>query len=752
MKNLILFILFNLSLMGLRAGDDGEKDCFPIHPEYVIPHQSSTDGKNIAENAFDRNAKTMAMTEVEDRTWFLSEFLGTTKIKEVRVASSSLEDYYLFFSKAEFVSTDISELLQDPWVKYVHVEDDDEKGNNKEGTDIIPVDNYIANYVLLLPVKSVPIEISELYFCGTGPGDPEGPLPCEICPVHDLEPWFAEDCDNGIDDDGDGLVDCEDGSCGIGNVKTWVTDATCETCNDGKVCFRAANATHFSIDGGLTWKPVTGWFFFKKACFDNLLPGVYNVFFKNENSGCEGPPFSLVIDFPPPPPPPGDPCDETGFENGFTGWTPGNGLYLNVITNNNLDPNFQAIVPTAGFADVNAPGLTAPPAQAGANVARLGNTNAGGTAHTLTYCFDVDQDNFSINFLNAIVLHDPGHNGPSGFQYRVYDNGNPAQNLVGPVITNSTDPVLQPGVGTFMFLDWNCNSVNVTGQSGNTICIEFLTHGCSQSAHAGYAYIDVLCDDISVAPTVNNLATDEACDGHVTDIFGTGTFYHSYNWEIELFRNGSYSNTITTPVVRGLNPSVGDVFAIFMEEHGDILKCDDELSVTLTLYNDCASASENILIDFPCISWKATYPNIFAHNPANADDDEFTLYFNATDYSEGESYECAIMGNDITTITYYRLQVFDRWGNKVYDEETSSADANVLGSELVWDGDFNGTPVVSGVFSFLVYAVSCGAYLDCTNDCGSFQYCTDGDLEEVEDKSGNTIYAEVFADDVTVID
>ena len=97
------------------------------------------------------------------------------------------------------------------------------------------------------------------------------------------------------------------------------------------------------------------------------------------------------------------------------------------------------------------------------------------------------------------------------------------------------------------------------------------------------------------------------------------------------------------------------------------------------------------------------------------------------------------MNNDITTINYYCLQIFDKWGNKVLDQEQydNSGSLNDLdGSEIGWDGTLNGTTVVSGAYSFLVDVSTCGQN-------AAFQYWADGNLENQQDISGNPIEVEI---------
>ena len=64
-----------------------------------------------------------------------------------------------------------------------------------------------------------------------------------------------EICDNGLDDDGDGLTDCDDPDCGVSVADFTVstTDATCDM-DDGIISVSSTTTEEFvfSIDGGIT--------------------------------------------------------------------------------------------------------------------------------------------------------------------------------------------------------------------------------------------------------------------------------------------------------------------------------------------------------------------------------------------------------------------------------------------------------------------------------------------------------------------
>lgn len=70
---------------------------------------------------------------------------------------------------------------------------------------------------------------------------------------------------------------------------------------------------------------------------------------------------------------------------------------------------------------------------------------------------------------------------------------------------------------------------------------------------------------------------------------------------------------------------------------------------------------------------------------------------------------------------YYRLQIFDRWGNLIFDQTVE--DNNSLNGEgiiiqnVIWDGTFNGSYVVEGVYVWIATFKSCysgpNVFLEC---------------------------------------
>ncbi len=128
---------------------------------------------------------------------------------------------------------------------------------------------------------------------------------CETSADITLNPASSciEICDNGIDDDGDGLIDCEDGDCGkpaITNISP--TDLSCPAnIDNGQI---AITATGINLAYRLH---TTSWQ--SNASFINLAAGIYTVFVKNSNTGCE---VSVDITLNP-----ASNCTETDCTNGI---------------------------------------------------------------------------------------------------------------------------------------------------------------------------------------------------------------------------------------------------------------------------------------------------------------------------------------------------------------------------------------------------------------------------------------------------
>lgn len=92
----------------------------------------------------------------------------------------------------------------------------------------------------------------------------------------------VEICTDGIDNDGDGLIDCADPDCETPSINGIVTTdpTSCPLENDGSIVITATgNNLFYSINGGATYQ--------SSNIFNGLEPGNYMIRILNNTSGCE---------------------------------------------------------------------------------------------------------------------------------------------------------------------------------------------------------------------------------------------------------------------------------------------------------------------------------------------------------------------------------------------------------------------------------------------------------------------------------
>ena len=91
----------------------------------------------------------------------------------------------------------------------------------------------------------------------------------------------TEICNNGIDDDRDGLIDCADGNCGSPtNVSVQAQNpSNCPTLNNGQITVSALGSNlEYSINGGTSYQ--------SNNTFTGLTAGNYSIRVRNSVSGC----------------------------------------------------------------------------------------------------------------------------------------------------------------------------------------------------------------------------------------------------------------------------------------------------------------------------------------------------------------------------------------------------------------------------------------------------------------------------------
>jgi gliding motility-associated-like protein len=153
---------------------------------------------------------------------------------------------------------------------------------------------------------------------------------------------------------------------------------------------------------------------------------------------------------------------------------------------------------------------------------KLNNKETGARCDRARYFIHIpnNQDNYSFIYKYAVVLENPaGHSyyeQPS-FQIHVYDSVTldtvpcSARNYVAdPALLGLgflTSNQLGTGGSTVYYLPWATGSINLSGQGGHTIVVDFEAYDCALSGHMGYAYVDVVsCGTYNAVLAACNLA------------------------------------------------------------------------------------------------------------------------------------------------------------------------------------------------------------------------------------------------------
>ncbi|UTW62757.1 PKD domain-containing protein [bacterium SCSIO 12741] len=141
-----------------------------------------------------------------------------------------------------------------------------------------------------------------------------------------------------------------------------------------------------------------------------------------------------------------------------------------------------------------------------------------------------------VGFYYALVMEYPNHtNANPFFVARAMDaSGNELDRVCR--ISNPGDPFFNSvpsqsyggcGISQTVYSDWTCGELEVSGNVGDVITLEFYAVDCGAGAHFGYAYVDDICEDC-VADSCNfqgsidlDPAKDTCFTGQKYDVCGT---------------------------------------------------------------------------------------------------------------------------------------------------------------------------------------------------------------------------------------
>ena len=580
--------------------DDKYIDLYNVSTHGTV-EQSSNNENNHAHYAIDGiytaslEEGNISMTLEEESPWWEidlgeSYILNGIKIWYTDEAyESGLGDYYILFSEFPFSGTNLNTEISSPLVNYVHVETALTNGYE------IPLNLSHARYIRIQLNGTGILSFIEIEIPGGGGDD--------------------EICDNGIDDDCDGFIDCADSDCGPTTVNVTPSHPACLNCEDGQIAIQAfGNNLQYSIDGGNQ--------FFDYNVFEHLSPGQYQVVIMNTETGCS---FQTEITLLPTAGQPNGCCDNGDFESGnFENWTGGTGTISgggdinidneDIVDNFGLENSLHTVISENDtYQDPAIPELPIFNNTSGDFVARIGRKEAGQKAEKLTYTFEVKECNTEFLFNYLVVGQDPpnsqhGTNKNGFFRYRVYRVED------GMVIENTTVRVNPDDIPRFTVLDseeaidvlytnWQCVSIDLSEYVGDELEAEFVVADCVEGAHWAYAYITGLCNAPTDMMPVANLNSNETyCSNQDILIDASeSTGYSTYGWTVcELTVNNQEINCVAFDNPRGDILNTFDAQAYYTDG-GQSFDCGKSYRASLSLFNDCTEeVTSSIDFDFIC--------------------------------------------------------------------------------------------------------------------------------------------------------
>jgi hypothetical protein len=583
------------------------------------------------------------------------------KISTIKLYSSA-NNYYVFLSKAPFYHRNLEALIRDPWVTYFNITGGDASGTGFSRT--IPVGNVSAQYIMIvsnnvLNGATQSFQINEIdiygnyadcgpYFppqnppivgppikppygtCGPWFWPPNNPpvLPpyifgppftwvapdtVKLPPYIVVGPWVSNNgvlswwsnrelCGDGLDNDDNGLTDCEDYPCGVGTFNVVQTNPTCPICQNGRICIYANNnVREVSIDNGLTWLPFPTSGFY---CFENLNNGVFQVKLRTMYGCEEDKDITLVA-----PLGENELCVNGGFESGnFTNWVGGTASgYTTTFGNTTLDLNNRHTIQLNNFVDPYASFISG---MQGTFCAKLGNNSTGAESERLRYCFIVNNTNSNLSFNYAAVLQLPGHvtNLPF-FEYKIFrtsDGSIIGQNRVDtdhPYLVNSNN------VGA---LGWDCISQDLSPYIGQQICVEFISSDCGCGAHFGYGYVDGICSMGGNNINVSLNSKRVFCSNQPIDVNVEGVGYNQYKWTIsKIDASGNEYDKYIGTLENGFQANISDVKQMYEDNTNFTITCPQKIKVKFEGFSGCGTGGSEIVLDYICPEYDIDYCNPF---------------------------------------------------------------------------------------------------------------------------------------------
>lgn len=273
-----------------------------------------------------------------------------------------------------------------------------------------------------------------------------------------------------------------------------------------------------------------------------------------------------------------------------------------------------------------------------------------------------------IHFYYALVSEFPDHTNANPFftaralnaagveEDRMCIVSNPAGNPFFNEITNPQSPPGSCSFDTILWQDWTCATLEVSGNAGDVITLEFIMADCGAGAHFGYAYIDDICaasceggenfqgsiELVPFDPCEVTLPFDVCADFTLPQLNGQTGGLSANDTSLDILLNGQVVGTLTNGVITGNTVCFSVNSGDFPSQNGGY---DFQVNAEFTIGNGTQEADDvhttpgqnnDYIFDNPDCCNENASPNFTLE--INCDNGNFSVTATASDLTAGNHW------------------------------------------------------------------------------------------------------------------
>ncbi len=312
---------------------------------------------------------------------------------------------------------------------------------------------------------------------------------------------------------------------------------------------------------------------------------------------------------------------------------------------------------------------------------KLGNSSSGAEAERARYYVHVPSGtgNYSLIYRYAVVFQNPGHQAADQprFEVRAYDSatGLNVSCAQFTYVSASSLPGFQlsPYGSQVYYKSWSTASLNLSGQGGKTIAVDFASGDCDLGGHFGYGYIDLTCSLFQIV-SVN-------CNGSPITTLSAPPGFQYYYWY-----NASYTFMGSGQTINIATPPATTQYHVVLTPYAGY-GCPDTLTTTVSV------SSLNLAVTNDTFSCGATPITLSAMATGSASSYTYS-------WTPAAGLSCTNCANPVANpavSTKYRVTVQDNNGCSKTDSTqlTVGPFAHALTSDALCFGSADGRAVVS---------------------------------------------------------